>query len=35
LGVENLPLQIGEINRVVIDQGDAADAGRGQIERGW
>jgi hypothetical protein len=31
--MQNLPLQVGEIDRVVIDQRDFADAGRSEIER--
>ena len=31
--VQDLPLEIGEIDDVAIDQADAADAGRGEIER--
>ena len=33
LGVEDLSLQVGQIDGVVIDQRDPADAGRGEIER--
>jgi len=32
LGMENLPLQIGEIDGVVIDQSHLADPGRSQVE---
>jgi len=35
LGMENLPLQVGEINGVVINQGDFADASRCKVERRW
>ena len=31
--VEHLPLQVGEADDVRIDQGDMADARRGQVER--
>ena len=33
LGVEDLALQVGEIDRIVVNQGDFSNAGRGQIER--
>ncbi len=31
--VDDLPLQIGVVDHVVVDQAQAADAGRGQIHR--
>ena len=31
--VQDLALQVGEVDRVCIDQGELADAGRGQIHR--
>ena len=32
--MQNLPLQIGQIDVVKIDQSDGADSGRGEIKRG-
>ena len=34
LGVQDLALQVGEIDRVVIDQRDLADSGGSQVEGG-
>jgi hypothetical protein len=31
--VRDLALQVGEVDRVVVDQRDAADAGRAQVQR--
>ena len=31
-GVGDLPLQVGQLHAVVVDDADRADAGRGQIE---
>ena len=31
-GVQNLALQIGQVDRVVVNQRDVADTGRGQIQ---
>ena len=34
LGIEQrLPLQVGQVHNVVIDQADGADAGRRQVKR--
>jgi hypothetical protein len=32
--VHDLALQVGQVDLVVVDQGDAADAARCQVERG-
>ena len=34
VSMQNLPLQIGQINGITVDQRDLADPGRGEIERG-
>ena len=31
--VQDLPLQVGEVDRVAVGEQDPADAGRGEIER--
>jgi hypothetical protein len=33
-GVGNLALQVGHVHGIVVHQGDAADAGRAQVQRG-
>jgi hypothetical protein len=33
LGMGDLPLQVGQVDRIVVDQGDAADPRTGQVER--
>ena len=33
LGVDDLSLQVGEVDRVVVNQRDLSDAGRGKIKR--
>jgi hypothetical protein len=32
--IEDLALQVGEVDLVGIDEGEAADAGGGEVERG-
>ncbi len=34
LGVQDLPLQIGQVHRIAVGQGDAAETCRGEIEGG-
>jgi hypothetical protein len=34
-GMQDLSLQIGEVDRVAVDQCQAADAGGGQIQSRW
>ena len=33
--VEELPLQVGDIDHVEVDDADGADAGRSEVQSGW